>query len=116
MKMCNFKNCGKTENLSEVVVTFKDAENAPEDHRVEAIIQDLLVCPDHAHSQPESFVTDDGWNKIVAEMRGAGFAAPARSTVKIVFRPTDESQILSENDPIAREWDTPEEDEAWADL
>jgi len=88
MKMCNFKGCGKTENLKEVVITFKDSVNAPEDHRVEAVIQDLLVCPDHAHPQPAEFVTDDGWNKIVAGMLGAGLASPARETVKIVFRPT----------------------------
>ena len=88
MKICSFKGCGKSENLSEVVITFKDAIDAPESHRCEGVIQDLLVCPDHAHPQPAEFVTDDGWNKIVAGMLSSGFAAPARETVKIKFRPT----------------------------
>ena len=102
MEICSFKGCGKSENLSEVVITFKDAIDAPEDHRVEAVVQDLLVCPKHAHPQPANFVTDDGWNKIVAGMLGAGFKAPARETVKIVFRPT-----LREAD-CSHEWDTDE--------
>jgi hypothetical protein len=88
MYMCHFKGCGKTEDLKEVVITFKDRVDAPESHTVEAVVQNLLVCPDHAHPQPREFVTKDAWNKIVASMLSNGFAAPAWESVKIVFRPT----------------------------
>lgn len=88
MYVCSFKDCGETDNLSEVVITFKESLDAPESHRCEGVIQNLLVCPKHAHPQPASFVTDDGWNKIVAGMLANHLAAPDRRTVKILFRPT----------------------------
>ena len=86
MNVCSFKGCDRTDDLSEVVITFKDSLDAPENHRIEAVVQGLLVCPGHAIPQPASFVTDDGWNKIVAGLLKAGWAAPNRETVKVAFR------------------------------
>ena len=65
------------------VLTFA-AKAHPKTPRARAEVG-LLVCEEHAVTDPAEWVTDAGWMQICRAIRGAGKAAPDRASLRVEF-------------------------------
>ena len=45
----------------------------------------LLVCKEHATDDVSQYVTDDGWQQIVATVKRAGKAHPDRDSLQVRY-------------------------------
>lgn len=45
------------------------------------------LCDEHATTDPDAYISDDGWEQIESQMKARKLAKPDRDTVQVSFTP-----------------------------
>lgn len=83
MIKCSRKDC-LNEGNRQPMFSFT-AVGYPNAARARAILHGLVVCKDHATTNPEDFITDSGWDEFCNHMAASGLAMPDRKSVRIEY-------------------------------
>jgi len=65
----------------------------PEGPRCALDFTGLALCSGHASTDPNDYMTDESWQKVVAAVKAKGRAYPDRESLHVLFIPLTPSRL-----------------------